>query len=358
MKILTVINKLDVGGAENLSVDLCNHFLHEKYRVDVLALKDADSFVKRKLKDDVQYRFLTTGNIYNPLLIFRLIGIVKKYDIVHVHLFPAIYWVIIASFFGKGQAKIVFSEHSVFNRRRNSGIFRMLDRFLYRSLDKIICVSEGARQALLGHIGDDFDSKIIVINNGIDITKFKHAPKTHNEFFKKDAFVVMQVSSFRPQKDQQTLIASMLNLPETIKLILVGDGELRKGLEIYVKENKLSERVKFLGARSDVESLLQLSDVVVLSSKHESFGIAIVEGMAAGKPVIASDIVGLREIVCQYGLLFEKGNYKHLSELIRKLYSDREFYNEISMRCASRAEMYSLGKTVDKHVTLFNNLLK
>ena len=98
----------------------------------------------------------------------------------------------------------------------------------------------------------------------------------------------------------------MIHLPVNFKLILVGEGPLKNSSQMLVQELCLKDRVFFLGNRDDVERIFKTADLSVLSSHWEGFGLVAVEGMAAGKPVIASNVSGLSEIVSGAGVLFEK----------------------------------------------------
>ena len=132
------------------------------------------------------------------------------------------------------------------------------------------------------------------------------------------------VAGFRYQKDQDTLIRAMQHLPKNkFELWLVGDGERRGDLEALAIMFGLKDVVKFWGLRGDVPSLLKSSDIVVLSSHIEGFGLAAVEGMSAGKPFIASDVDGLNDVVRGAGLLFRHGDDKQLAELITTLINER-----------------------------------
>ena len=108
---------------------------------------------------------------------------------------------------------------------------------------------------------------------------------------------IFMVAGFRYQKDQPTAINSLKFLPKNYHLFLVGDGPECNKCQQLVNEQNLSERVHFLGKRSDVASLLKSADICVISSHWEGFGLAAVEGMAAGKPVVASNIPGVAEVV-------------------------------------------------------------
>lgn len=360
MKVLQVITSLNTGGAERLLVESIPLYQKKSVQMDLLVLKDEKTMFRQQLAKSTigKLFFLTRHSPYNPFLILKIIPILSNYDVIHAHLFPVLYWVVIARFFSKKKPVIVYTEHSTNNRRRNNYFLRKVEKFIYSKLDYIGCISRGTKDELIGHLRSL--KKVEVINNGVNLSRFRNLGATEYNFpfYDPDVKYLIQVSSFRHQKDQKTLIRALCDLPKSIELILVGEGPLKLEAEKYAHDLNLKERVLFLGDRSDIPELLNLSHIVVLSSTVEGFGLVIVEGMAAGKPVIASDIIGVSEIVENYGLLFEVGNARDLSDKIKLLLEDPYFYNKISLRCKLRAEDFTLENMVDKYIDVYKNEIR
>ena len=125
MKILQVIVTLGSGGAQKLLEELLPRF-NQEIQTDVLMLVDTKSKTVDSLRaNGVNIMTIGAKFYYNPLISFKLIKYFKLYDIVHVHLFPTIYWSAIASLFCK--TKLVYTEHSTSNRRRGNMLFNLLD---------------------------------------------------------------------------------------------------------------------------------------------------------------------------------------------------------------------------------------
>jgi len=361
MKVLQIITSLETGGAEKLILESVPLYQKKGLEMDVLLLSDRPSAFREDLESLSQGRIfgLTKKSIYNPFLIFKIIPYLRKYDLIHAHLFPVVYWVVFAKLISFNKTPIVYTEHSTSNGRRKYPLFKILDRFVYGFFSKIACISEGVCNELKAHLGSS--KKTCVINNGLSLNKFKVSSgekKDKFSFFSPDDKVLIQVSSFRQQKDQETLISAIQYLPENIKLLLVGDGDLRNEREKQVTLLQLENRVLFLGKRYDIPSLLRYSDIVIQSSKIEGFGLAIVEGMATGRPVIASDIEGLREIVGGYGLLFKQGDAKGLAEQILVLINDQGRYDEVSARCLYRSNDFSIDRMVDEYIKVYYENVK
>ncbi len=175
--------------------------------------------------------------------------------------------------------------------------------------------------------------------------------------FASQDILLIQVSRFSKQKDQETAIKALQYLPENIKLVLVGDGELKKNCEELVQKLELSGRVLFFGLRMDVPQLLKTTDISILSTNHEGFPLAALEAMAAGKPLIASNVPGVSDVVKDAGILFEKGNAKELAMHIDKLINNPEYYHEIVTSCKERVKKNDIQSMVDKHILLYQSLV-
>lgn len=360
MKVLQVITSLSTGGAEKLIADSVPLYQANGLVVDVLLLNGSETPLLKRLKGETkgEVSSLSLGSVYNPLHVFKLLVYLKKYDIVHVHLFPTLYWAAIAKMICFSKVKLIYTEHSTNNRRREKIIFKWLDKLFYRQYSKIITIADEVDQNLKAHLGLN-TSRFELINNGADTKLFYEAiPYSKKDFFTEADKIVIQVSSFRPAKDQITVIKALKYLPINTKLLLVGEGEIIYRCQNLVKELQLEDRVLFLGVRMDVPSLLKTSDIVVMSSVYEGLSLASIEGMASGKAFIASNVPGLREIVKGAGILFEKGNEKQLAEKISKLLSDNEHYKVVAKKCMERANNYDIEKMIDSYIRVYDEVIK
>lgn len=359
MKILQVITSLNTGGAEKLLVDSVPIYQKKGIKMDVLSLQKKDILFKTKLLQQSNGKLyeLTNKSVYNPILIFKIIPYLKQYDVVHVHLFPSLYWVALAKWISFSKIKIIYTEHSTNNKRRKYFLFRLIDRIIYRSVNKIITIADQVDINIKKHLGFQ-DYKFQLINNGVDLKKFIKASALDKDiFFSEHDFIITQVSSFRYPKDQKTVILSLKLLTENIKLLLVGDGSLKKECEELVKTEGLESRVKFLGVREDIPNVLQTSDVVVLSSFHEGLSLSCLEGMAT-KPFIASNVPGLVEIVENFGLLFEQTNAQDLADKIMSLYKDEDYYQKVKEKCFLRANDFDINNMVDLYINEYKKAIK
>jgi glycosyltransferase involved in cell wall biosynthesis len=358
MKLLHVINSLGTGGAEKLLVETIPKYKEKNIEVEILLLNGEEHLFYKELRD-VHFcpiHSLGKGIVYNPLLPFKIIPFIKKYDIVHVHLFPAFYWVAIAKLFIKTKAKFIFTEHNTTNQRRTL-LFRPIERFIYGKYNKIITISKEVENSLIAHL-KFLPDRFVRIENGVDLSKIETAERIKTPFFDnpKTDKIVLQVSRFYDQKDQKTLVRALKYLPNSIKLLLVGEGKNKLDVQLIANKLSLNKRVKFLGERNDVPSLLKTADIIVLSSKFEGLSLSSIEGMAAGKPFISSNVPGLMDIVKDAGILFPLGDEKILAKEILFLLENKEQYEVVAKKCKIRAAQYDIQLMLEKHIALYRKL--
>lgn len=362
MRILQIDNSLGMGGAEKLLLDTVPLYRKAGIEMDVLLLWDNDLPFANELRKlnccnvFVLKKSENAKDVYNPLFIFKMKKYLKNYDIVHLHVFPSQYYAVFANLLNGSKTKLILTEHSTTNGRISNKIFKPVEKFIYSKYNKIICITEEINVLYQNYLG--LSDQLITINNGVDTNKISAAtPYTKSDlgYIEEDRLLIM-VARFNKLKDQDTCIRSLLNLPENYKLVLVGDGERRTDLEKLVSTLHLSERVNFLGIRSDVYSLYKMSDVAVLSSNWEGFGLAAVEAMACGIPIIASNVQGLAQVVAGAGILFETGNPSQLAEIILSL-EDSQGYKNTAEKCLERSKEYDIMKMVHKHIELYHAVM-
>lgn len=348
MKILHVITSLRTGGAEKLMVDLLPRMKAKGHEVDLCVFDGVRTPFYEELESKGVKVIPLGYSVYSLFNICKLVPLMRGYDIVHSHNTACQYFVALASFFSK--CKIYTTEHNTSNRRRNIW-WLMLDRWIYGRYDKVVCISELTKKNLIQHIGISFEDKCVIIYNGIDLKTFAGISSSPITNEKK----VLMVSAFREQKDQKTLIKAMKELPSDYVLELAGGGDERLIDECkqLVHELQLDERVEFMGVRTDIPSLLAESDVVLLSSHYEGLSLSSLEGMASGKPFVASDVEGLRDIVSGYGVLFPHGDSKVLATEIRRLCEDTVYAKQVAVRCQARAKMFDIEVMVQNYLNLY-----
>lgn len=360
MKILQVINCFARGGgAEKFTFDLSLALKNRGNNVEVLSLIRPASreFLEKTTAQGIKVHILSDGSVYSLKNIVKLRCFFKEhsYDVVQVHLFPVLYFCAVGKLRGM---KMVFTEHSTDNRRRHYKILRMIDRYIYRRYDKIICISEKVQELLVKHAGK---INSIVIPNGINLNNFLNAePLNWNEISacSEGVRLVVMTARFAKGKDYLTLFRALKIMPDNVHVVCVGTGELEPGCQKFCKENGLSDRVHFLGLRKDVNRILKMAEVVVLSTEHEGFSLSMLEAMASGNPFIASDVPGITDLIKDYTDLFPFGNEKILANYIMRLLNDDVYRKEIVQKNQLFVRRYDISSTAEKYMKLYMQLIK
>ena len=361
MKILHIITSLQTGGAEKLIVDIVPRLRQKGLLVDVCLFNGKDTPFKQQLLSCgcKIYDLSFNERYFNPIKIYKLWRIMRRYDIVHTHNTAPQLFAAIANIICK--KKLVTTEHSTNSRRRDYPFLRYGDRWMYSRYDSVICISEITEKVLKDYltVKSNTPCNICTINNGIDLTQYYYAqPIDRRSIGSNDTlFVVVMVAGFRDAKDQETVIRAIAKLQDKrYELWLVGDGERRPIIEKCIREEYIEDQVKLLGVRMNVPSILKAADVVVMSSHWEGFGLAAVEGMAANKPVIASDVNGLREVTKGYGILFPHSDDHALVKEIKRLAEDCHYYDQIATQCYERSRQFDIEKMVYAYSKLYERL--
>lgn len=355
MKILHVINTLKTGGAEKLLADIVPLLKEKGHDVDVYVFDGSDTTFKRHLEAKgvkiISYK--ENCNVYNPLIIIDLIRVLGRYDIVHAHNTSPQFFCAISSLFKK--MTLITTEHSTSNRRRNHKIFKIIDKWVYSRYKRIIAISKNTKKLLAEYIPSL--NKIEVIYNGIELDKYSHLITNKNESPKK--FIITMIAGFRYQKDHETPIKALSYLnKDEYEMWYVGDGNEKDKIVRMIKEFGVEDQVKLLGKRDDIPSIINKSDVIIQISHIEGFGLAAVEGMASKKPVIATDIPGLNEVVDGAGILVEHRDEVNLAKEIEKLAKNKEHYRIIAEKCYERASLFDIHKTVSNYLEIYINLCR
>ncbi len=358
MKILHVITSLYIGGAERLLVDLLPLLGDNGNNiVELLLINGVDTPFKKQFEGNgIKVTALSnTNDVYNIRNLLRIRHFLKKhdYDIIHTHNTACQFYVPLSRKLIKNRREaLATTEHSSNNRRRDKWWFRPFDKWMYNRYDAIVCIADKARQNLEEYIGTR--NNIYTISNGVDVGRFM---KPIKDISGQSQFVITMVAGLRIEKDHETMLKAMTHLPENYSLRLVGGGERGNELKAYTQELGLCQRVMFLGVRQDVPDILEQSDVVVLSSHWEGLSLSSIEGMSSGRPFVASDVDGLREMVGGSGVLFKHGDDKDLAEKIQWLCENPDEYKEIAIKCQEKASQYDISVMARKYLNLYRTLM-
>lgn len=355
MRVLHVIDSLNRGGAEVMLTAMAPRFRTRGVTCDVIALLQRPSPLEAAfLGNGVSLRYTGIRRLYSPGQVLALSKLFPGYDIIHVHLFPAQLWAVLAALRMRRRIPLVTTEHNTWNARRRWWL-RPLDRWMYRHYERIACISEATAESITRWCPRTAE-KTVIIPNGIPLDVFENAVPAALPGVPDNITRLVFVARFEAQKDHPTLLRALTRVPN-VHLLLVGDGPLRLRMEQLTQSLEIRNRVTFLGWRQDVAEVLKASDIYVHSSHSEGFGIAACEAMAAGLPVAASDVPGLAQVISGAGIFFPAGDDQALSEALNALIKSPEQQREMSRASLLRAHQFSIENTVDGCIRMYESVL-
>ena len=338
-KVLIAIPVLFVGGTEIHTLNLVKALGSAGHHVSICCYYDHDSSMVSKFKDEGGEVFLLRLQPSDGLfvLLVKLIALLKKIkpDIVHVqYIAPGLIPIMAAKLAGiKRVFATVHQPGRIYQWKH-----KMFMRIAAHLCDAFLCNSRSVEESWFGnsHVFDpekiNSKRKHFTVYNGIDIERIARIGKEVDKEKIKDRLGIREkkiigvVGRLRKEKGQAILLESMKTvlqeLPDTV-LVVVGDGPDRLDLEEMARTLGIDNHVKWLGQKShdEVLRLYSIMDMVVVPSVFEGFGLTAAEAMAAGKPVVASDVDGLSEIVQDgvSGLLVPPGDSKALAHAVLAL---------------------------------------
>lgn len=292
LKILNIISSPKGGGAELLVCELHKLLLEKGVGSHVLYFAGN----REGLGENEKVLGMTPRN---PIIIFYIRKILKKYIastnstlIVHVHLTWPFYYVSIASI-GLSRVRLVYTEHSTHNKRRNIPLLWLFERFLYSRYSKIICISPGVYNSLAPWVGAKLEKRLITIPNGARLFQPVKRPAIEGRKLK-----LVSIGSLTDRKNFSVTIKAVAQLRNGIeKYTIVGEGPYRNQLEQLIRSHHLEDLVHLVGWCDDIEQYLYDADIQLIPSLWEGFGLVAIEGMSTGLSVVASDVEGLRDVL-------------------------------------------------------------
>ncbi len=233
--------------------------------------------------------------------------------------------------------------------------------FSINKSDAVTTVSNSLREMTFENF--EIKNKIEVIPNFIDVDRFA---SIKNEHFKaliapNDELIILHTSNFRKVKRIEDIIYafSKVSAQLSAKLILVGDGPERQRMELLCRELGVCQHIKFLGKQDAIGELLSVSDMFVLASERESFGLAALEALAAGVPIITSDAGGLPELNIhgETGFVYPVGDTDQLANYIIELGKDKNLRAKMATGAAARAKDFDTSTIVPIYEKIYDSVL-
>lgn len=372
-RILQIIPTLDRCGAEKQMTLLATRLPREEFDVSVAVLTRTGPLEAPLLEAGIPLHFVRKRGKVDPVAYFRLKALIAREQPHLVHT-----WIFAANAYGRAAAracgvpKIVAAERCADPWKRQPHFW--IDRQLARSTDRFVTNSSGVVDfyARNGIPSDRFS----IIPNGVapvevtDSSRKEHRESVCRELrIDPENLIIGMVARLWPQKRIKEAIwaADQMKFSEmSFHLIIVGDGPERARLLRYRDEVRIRDRVHFLGERDDVSRLMQAFDLLWCTSAYEGQSNAIMEAMAHGVPVLATDIPGNRDLVVdgETGYLIEtfgedfRRRRTRFAQQTHHLLQNEELRKSLSRAAMQRMrEQFSIEQMVDRYADFYRSLL-
>jgi glycosyltransferase involved in cell wall biosynthesis len=363
VRILYVITTLPVGGVEQHVLTVVRGLDPARFEPVVVCLGE-EGVIGREIKHagiDVVAFGRMQHKRWDPGIVRLLVRLMRERQvhIVHTHVYnPGVYGRIAAKL--AGVPGVVATAHGVYYRRKWKR--RLINRVLAHYTDRQIAVSEAVKQDLIRYDWVRPES-IEVIPTGIDLTPFQlevDPAKVRSELgLPPDAYVFGTVGRLERPKGHVYLLRAFERIAKAnarARLVLVGDGSLAKPLQEEAARLGFAERVVFAGSRRNVPYLLRAMDVFVFPSLWEGQGLALVEAMASGLPVVASRVGGVSEVITDgtCGKLVPAGSPEALAEAMLAVMANPARAREMGTAARARAEsVFGASRMIERLEELY-----
>lgn len=336
LRVLFLLNKMDIGGAERDVIAIAKAFTTRGLRVAVAS--GGGILVRELLETGICHHEINIDSIRGmsfPQCLYGIFKIIKKQEInvINTHsiratLLAGIASQVVAIGLHARRPRVIATIHNIHDRKNDNRAAWILNHFA----DHVMVVSEYERSRLIKY--GLKSQKTTTVYSGMDVEELslyrKRTPLIDIDAnMSNDTKIITCVARLTQQKGVHVFLYAakriLVELPNTL-FFIIGDGPLRIELEKVTSTLGITQNVKFLGFRQDVHDLLATTDVFVLSSLRESLPRAIREAMVMGKPVVASKVGGVPEIIThgQTGFLVPPNDPDSLAEYVLMLLKDKQ----------------------------------
>jgi glycosyltransferase involved in cell wall biosynthesis len=367
LRVAFVLHSMQVAGAEVLVAETIRR-LAGRIEPTVLCLDGVGPLGERLLSDGVPVVALGRRPGRDWRLVWRLARELRdrRIDVVHAHLYSPFFYAALARAISRRNLRVILTEHGRHFPDVVSPLRRTVNRLVLDHLADAVNACCGFSARSLAQVDGFAARRIEVIPNGIELERYSPAPDRaalrRSLGLDANRRYVATVARFHPVKDHATLLRGFRQVATgrpDVDLLLVGDGPLRDVLEEQTRALSLAGRVRFLGVRSDVPSLLKAVDLFALTSLSEAASLSILEAMASCLPVVGTAVGGNPEMVHHgvEGLLVPRGDAVATGSAMLRLLDDPA--TAAAMGAAGRARVeqcYQLGQTVENYWRLYQRL--
>jgi glycosyltransferase involved in cell wall biosynthesis len=370
LNICQVVNNLDAGGLEKIAISLHNGIENSEINSFLICLDGPGSLYPQVEKNTSNHLILEKPS-HSLLSKFPILNLLKfrrfitsnKINVIHAHNWAALIYSVTATKGLSRKPKIVFSEHNQINRATTKEKAKFLT-FLQKANSRLM-VSKNLQDIYIDTYGKKLTTDVMY--NGIDGKRFNVetiGTPSKSDFIpvNNDDFVIGTAVVLSEQKGLKYFIeaaAKVCAITTDVKFVIAGDGPLRKELESQAKKLNLDDRLFFIGFQTNIPKIVSCYDVYLMTSLWEGLPLSLIEALALGKPVVATNVGGNSEVVQdnENGFIVPSKDINAIANHLIELYNNRtalSHYKKINTHRFTKT--FSLDKMLKNHTSLYKSL--
>lgn len=385
IKILRIITRLNIGGPAIHAALLTRELNNNEFESTLIygsTSKDEGDMSYILENHDIKSVYIPAlkrelNPFYDIIAFYRIFKFIKEYkpDIIHTHTAKAGTLGRLAAILANVPIKIHTFHGNIFHgyfNKSSTRFFIFIEKILAKFTQSIIAISQRQKDEIVQKYGITNPKKCSVIKLGFDLAKFLNLSSKEGTFrkrfnFKEDDILVGIVGRLTAIKNHRMFIDAIDHINRTagkdiidkIKFVIVGDGEMKEELLAYGRFRRMEKKVSFIGWIKDIDEVYAGLDIAALTSINEGTPVSLIEAMASSKPVISTDVGGVKDAVGETGILVKSGDYKVMSDKISNLAASLEKREELGRRGRDFVRnKYSKERLVSELRELYNDLIK
>lgn len=362
MRIAQLVPQFAVGGGERVAMQLLCELKRRGHVVLGIALGSrSESEMTRRLDQaGIQVEYLAKHKGFEPKLVAMIFQMLRKFnpDVVHSHNHVLPY---LLPYAARHRGRIVHTVHSMADYDA-TGANRVINALAFRLGVVPVAIADEVRASIRRVYGMNAP----IVKNGIPVDQYRKAASSRSEWrsangVREADLLFVAIGALWPVKNHAKLIAAFRQVADRVpsaKCFIAGSGPLREQLTRQIHQINLSAKVKLLGERDDVPDVLSACDVAVLPSHCEGSPLSLMEAMAAGKPVIATAVGGVPEMVSgETARLIARDNVNALADAMIELAGNVELRQRMGAAGAHRAAAnFGLDRMTAGYEALYSEL--
>ena len=357
IKAAIILPYFGPGGAEKMAAQLAAGLDRERFTVEVFCIYGQplhNHLEKMVQAAGVPIHFIGKKRGFSIKAVAKLFQALDKFgpDLIHTHQYACLY----ASPWAVARKKpFLHTLHTLPEIENKRALRRIVTKFLTaRDIMTPVAISKSNQRMVADYYGLPLE-RVPMIHNPVDVKRFASGERTEDGQFR-----FITAGRFSPEKNQQMMyraFASFVDNGNDARLLMLGKGAEEENLKSLARELKIDDRIDYAGFVPNVEDYLKTADVFLLSSHYEAQPLCVLESMAAGLPVISTDVGGVADIVTDNGILVAPGDAEAMADAMKNLRLDENLRKTMSSRSASHAAGFDVSNTIAGYSHLYARVI-